>query len=159
MHCRASLLACVLACSAVSLPGVAQVRSVDEVPLRTELRLQLLDSTIVRGRFAGLEEARIRLNTIAGGAPRPGLTPGSLARDSIAGLWEGSGTRWKLGAAVGAACGILAVFLVARGVGDGEGEGSCDPQCWAAIGGTVLLGGVLGFLVGHQFVVWRPLTF
>jgi len=158
MNLKASFLISALLCPILSRPGTAQVRTLEQVPPKTELRLQLLDSTIVHGRFAGLEQGEIRLGTIAGSVAYPRLAPRSVARDSIAALWAASGTHWKQGAVVGAATGVVTLFVVAL-AGDQEGSGGCDVKCWAAVGTLPLLGGVLGLFVGHQFVIWRPVSF
>ena len=147
-----------------AVPGVGQSQAHparSTVRPGSELRILLADSTVVRGRFGALQESAVSLNVIV----RPSVTnaelvPRWIALDSILGAWVRTGTRWKLGAGVGAAVGAV---LVTTGFYIGlqsQDPSSCSPGCWAAVTGTgALMGGVLGLLVGHQFVVWRLVSF
>ncbi len=154
--------AALLLCATASHLAVCQTRpTLLGVPPKAELRLQLLGSTMVVGRLVVLEPGRIRLNTIV----RSGLTDSrlvarSVVLDSITAMWVRSGTRWKLGAGIGAAAGSAGLLLVVGIAAESQDGSRCSTWCWtSAAAGGALGGAFLGALVGHQFVVWRPVSF
>lgn len=160
MHAR-SLLAGAVLCTSVTRAGLGQERTLRTVPPKTELRLLLVDSSIVAGRLTALEQTTIRLNMVV----RPTLTESrlvarTLALDSVAAAWARAGTRWKVGAGAGAVLGMASMLVATAAAVEPADGPRCTVWCWtsAAVGGGVA-GALLGALVGHQFVVWKPLRF
>lgn len=155
------VVAAVLCCIA-SRPGMSQVGpTLAKVQPNTHLRIQLVDSTFVVGRLLALEQRRLLLRTIV----RTSVTEGQVEEravglDSIVGAWVQSGTRWKLGAGMGAVIGASGMLVAIAMALESEGGSSCDGWCWtsgAAVG--ALAGALIGGLIGQQFVVWRPVRF
>lgn len=141
--------------------AAGQVQPVRGTTPGVELRLQLVDSTVLIGRSIGWEPRRILLNEIV----RPSvlearLVHRTLATDSIAGVWLRSGTRWKLGGAVGGAVGAGGMLLAVNIASGQNGSSSCSAWCYTS-GAAVeaLAGALIGALVGYQVVVWEPVKF
>lgn len=158
----AALIVVVLAASAAVGHADGQVEPTPSaLRPKTEVRLALTSSTVVTGRLVAWEHRQVILDEVVWlSASRSRLDRRSVATDSISAAWVRSGTRWKLGAAVGAAIGTVGMLVAGAFVLESQDGSSCNAACWMAAGaGGALIGGLAGALVGHQFVVWRPLRF
>ena len=125
-----------------------------------ELRLQLVDSTVLVGRVIAWEPRMLQLNEIDRRSVHDvRLVRRSLPMDSVAAAWLRSGTRWKLGGAVGGVVGASGMLLAVN-VASGQDGASCSAWCYtsgAAVG--AMAGALIGALVGYQVVVWQPVRF
>ena len=157
MHIRPLLLGAML-CGGLSRLGVSQAHPVlTTLPPKADLRVQLVDSTVVVGRLAELDPSRIRLNTIVRPtATDSRLVPRTVPLDSIARAWVGEGTYWKRGALIGFGLGTLAMYVLVHTVPDD----GCGAE-WGCAAGAIIMGGLpgaaLGAVAGHQAVRWRLL--
>ena len=160
MHARSALIVVAL-CVTLSDVGVCQAQPT-WAGLRpdTKLRLQLVDSTRVTGRFLGSEEGYLRVRTTVRTSVGEGWVRDQdrqILLDSLAAAWIKSGTRWKLGAVLGAPLGATGLLIATAIADESQDDPPCDSWCWtsaAAVG--ALGGGLLGALVGHLVPVWNP---
>ena len=152
------LLAAVLL-AAADRPAFSQVRpALEAVPPKTQMKLQLLDSTFIVGRLAALDETRIRLNTIVRPtATDSRLVPRTVALDSVTRAWVAEGTHWRRGAVVGALIGTVLIYALQH-MGD---DPRCGPVEWRCVANGVIVGGLpgalLGYAGGRQAIRWRVL--
>jgi hypothetical protein len=144
--------------------GVGQVQpTLAELQPNTKLRIQLVDSTTVKGHLLGLEGGHVRLRTTVRVSVGEGWVKDQdrqILLDSLAAAWVSTGTRWEFGAGLGAVVGAMGMFVAVEVAEAASDDPPCSAWCWTealALGAGA--GAVLGGLVGHQFVVWRPLSF
>jgi hypothetical protein len=161
MRILASLLCIVLSVTAPRAGLCQAERPLSALPPKTEIKVQLLDSTTVVGRLRALEQRRLLLRAVVRpSATRAYFDDRTVPLDSVAGAWVRSGTRWKRGGVIGAAMGAAAMLIYLRIDLDMQDGSHCHVGCWIAaplFGAS--FGAPVGFLVGHQFTVWKPLSF
>lgn len=159
MRVRRLVVGAVL-CTAVTRAAQGQERGIlSALPPRSELRLLLLDSTMVSGRILLLRDQRAVLRMVL----RPTVTNAHfedrpVVLDSIAHAWTRSGSYWKTGAMIGMAAGTLSLYVTMHALAD---ELDCGPVEWKcaafSLAGGGVPGAILGMLIGGGVVRWRLL--
>jgi hypothetical protein len=126
-------------------------------PLGTQLRVLLRDSTRTYGRLIEATPETIALRRLVG-ANEIKVVDRTIPVDSVLTVWRGAGTRWGIGALIGAIAASTVVMVAASQGGDRSGE-PCDVGCWASSVGILstvaAIGGLLGGLIGHGIVHWE----
>jgi hypothetical protein len=150
-------------CVTLSDVGVCQAQPTwAELRPDTKLRLQLLDSTRVAGRFLGSEQGYVRVRTTVRTSVREGWVRDQdrqILLDSLAAAWIKSGTRWKLGAVLGAPVGAVGTVIAGVITLESQDGSSCDAWCWTSAVAVGTLGGaLLGAIAGHLVPVWKPVS-
>lgn len=137
----------------------SQVLAPQQLPLGTEIRLELPGGEILRGRLTRYDAATLSVRRINRGRGHPPFREVRIvALDSIVHSWRYDGNHWKAGALVGAAVGAMGMAMFASG--PASDEWSCNAGCWAVAEGIgIVFGGGIGYLVGHAIPVWRPHRF
>lgn len=115
---------------------------VHRLPEEAEVRLELAGGEMLRGRIAHHDSATLtlhRLNRDRGHSPF--REQRIIALDAVVRGWTYGGNHWKLGTAVGAGVGVLAM-LIAREITLSTQDGaSCHVGGWsAALGVGAIIG-------------------
>jgi hypothetical protein len=113
----------------------------------------LRDSTRAHGRLIEATPDALSLRRLVG-ANDVKVIDRTLPLDSVQTIWRRAGTRWRTGAFVGVGAGILGM-IVAVGAASDYDDPPCDERCF--LGGLLagVTGGLLGALVGYQFIRWE----
>ena len=147
--------------TAIVQPARAQLvqSALGELSARDRVRLRLADETVLEGRIARIDTVQLALRSVVRRSVHEASLVDSTVRwDSIIGISVQRGTKWRTGAYVGGAAGLVFGFVgsILAAPGGLEATSDCGQSCQAAyiVGGTV--GGILvGSAVGALFPNWR----